>query len=88
LGQSRSLWADIMRPTRSRVATTYVSPLQYQNYDCDQLGAESERLTSRVQQLGAAWTLASWLKNAARIRSGRQLSKTVGLRQIYLSKCG
>lgn len=39
--------------TASRdVATAYVSPLQYQNYECDQLGAESRRLTTRVQQLG------------------------------------
>lgn len=65
-------------------------PLQYQSYDCDQLGAESQRLTSRVQQLGAAWTLATWLKNAAADKEcqARQLSKTVCLRQIYLSKCG
>lgn len=34
------------------VATAYVSPIQYQSYDCEQLGAESHRLTSRVQQLG------------------------------------
>lgn len=34
------------------VATQYVSPLQYQSYDCDQLAAESQRLTVRVQQLG------------------------------------
>jgi hypothetical protein len=34
------------------VATAYVSPMQYQNYDCDQLGAEATRLTTRVQQLG------------------------------------
>jgi hypothetical protein len=26
--------------------------MQYQNYDCDQLGAEAARLTTRVQQLG------------------------------------
>jgi hypothetical protein len=34
------------------VATAYVSPVQYQNYDCDQIAAESQRLTARVQQLG------------------------------------
>lgn len=34
------------------IATAYVSPIQYQNYDCDQLAGESQRLTSRVQQLG------------------------------------
>jgi hypothetical protein len=39
--------------TASRdVPTAYVSPLQYQSYDCDQLGAESRRLNTRVQQLG------------------------------------
>ena len=34
------------------IATSYVSPVQYQNYDCDQIAAESQRLTARVQQLG------------------------------------
>lgn len=34
------------------VATAYVSPIQYQNYDCDQIAGESQRLTARVQQLG------------------------------------
>ena len=34
------------------IASAYVSPMQYQNYDCDQLAAESNRLTTRVQQLG------------------------------------
>jgi hypothetical protein len=34
------------------VASAYVSPIQYQSYDCDQLAAESQRLTGRVQQLG------------------------------------
>lgn len=34
------------------IATSYVSPVQYQNYDCDQLGAEAHRLTGRLQQLG------------------------------------
>lgn len=39
--------------TASRdVATAYVSPLQYQSFDCDQLSAESHRLGTRVQQLG------------------------------------
>lgn len=34
------------------VATTYVSPLQYQAYDCEQLGAEAARIQSRVTALG------------------------------------
>jgi outer membrane murein-binding lipoprotein Lpp len=34
------------------IATSYVSPIQYQSYDCDQLASESQRLSSRVQQLG------------------------------------
>ncbi len=34
------------------IASAYVSPMQYQNYDCDQLSAESTRLSVRVQQLG------------------------------------
>jgi len=34
------------------VATQYVPPIQYQSYSCEQLGAEANRLTQRVQQLG------------------------------------
>lgn len=41
------------------VATAYVSPVQYQNYDCDQIAAESQRLTARVQQLGGRLDEAS-----------------------------
>ena len=33
------------------VTTVYVSPLQYQSFDCDQLAAENQRLQSRVNQL-------------------------------------
>ena len=33
------------------VASIYVSPLQYQSFDCDQLAAENQRLQSRVNQL-------------------------------------
>lgn len=34
------------------IASAYVSPVQYQNYDCDQIVAENQRLTVRVSQLG------------------------------------
>lgn len=33
------------------VASTYVSPLQYQGHDCDQLAAESQRVQGRANQL-------------------------------------
>jgi len=33
------------------VGTAYVSPLQYQNYDCEQLGIEAQRLQVRANQL-------------------------------------
>ena len=33
------------------VASSYVSPMQYANYDCDQLRAESMRISGRVNQL-------------------------------------
>lgn len=33
------------------ISPAYVSPLQYQNYDCDQIGTESERVLSRAQTL-------------------------------------
>lgn len=34
------------------VPVSYVSPMQYQSFDCEQIAAESQRLASRVQQLG------------------------------------
>lgn len=34
------------------VATSYVSPLQYQSYDCEQLAAEAARIQARVTPLG------------------------------------
>lgn len=34
------------------VATTYVSPMQYQSYDCAQIAAENQRIAGRVNQLG------------------------------------
>lgn len=34
------------------IAPTYVSPIQYTSYDCDQIMAENNRLTGRVVQLG------------------------------------
>ena len=36
----------------SDIASVYVSPLQYQSYDCEQLAAEGQRIQSRVAQLG------------------------------------
>lgn len=38
--------------TSSRdVASSYVSPMQFQSYDCDQLASETQRIQSRVNQL-------------------------------------
>lgn len=34
------------------IATVYVSPMQYQPYDCDQLAAEAARIQTRVSALG------------------------------------
>ena len=34
-----------------QITGSYVSPLQYQNYTCAQLAEETERISSRVQQL-------------------------------------
>jgi hypothetical protein len=33
------------------VATSYVSPMQYNHYDCDQLTAEAQRVQGRANQL-------------------------------------
>jgi len=34
------------------IAAIYVSPMQYQSYDCDQLASETQRIQVRVNQLG------------------------------------
>lgn len=34
------------------VASTYVSPVMYNSYDCQQISAETARLQARVNQLG------------------------------------
>lgn len=34
------------------IASTYVSPIQYSNYDCNQLTAELQRIQGRVAQIG------------------------------------
>ncbi len=34
------------------VATTYVSPLQYKDWDCDQISIEMARVSARVTELG------------------------------------
>jgi hypothetical protein len=39
--------------TASRdITAAYVSPMQYQSYDCDQLSSETQRIQTRVVQLG------------------------------------
>jgi len=34
------------------ITANYTSPIQYQNYDCDQIIAENQRLRARVSELG------------------------------------
>lgn len=34
-----------------KIQTSYVSPVQYQNYDCDQIGREMERVSLRAHEL-------------------------------------
>lgn len=41
------------------VSATYVSPITYRSYDCEQISAETMRIQSRVQQLGARLDEAS-----------------------------
>ena len=45
----------------------YVSPLQYQSYDCEQLGQEAQRILIRVKQLGV------------RLDQAAQNDKTIGV---------
>jgi hypothetical protein len=37
-----------------KVAAAYISPLQYQQYSCQQLGEEAQRVSVRVAQLSGA----------------------------------
>jgi starvation-inducible outer membrane lipoprotein len=41
------------------IAGNYVSPMQYQSYDCDQLASETQRIQVRVNQLGGRLDEAS-----------------------------
>jgi hypothetical protein len=41
------------------ISAVYVSPLQYQNYDCGQLSAETQRIQTRVVELGGRLDQAS-----------------------------
>ena len=41
------------------IAANYVSPIQYQSYDCDQLSGEVQRIQVRVNQLGGRLDEAS-----------------------------
>jgi len=41
------------------IAPSYVSPMQYQNYTCEQIAAEGARIQSRVAQLGGRLDEAS-----------------------------
>jgi hypothetical protein len=41
------------------IAPTYASPMAYQSYDCQQLGAETARIQGRVTQLGGRLDEAS-----------------------------
>ncbi|MFT3720395.1 hypothetical protein [Pseudorhodoferax sp.] len=34
------------------ITAAYVSPIQYDRFDCDQIAAENQRLSARVAQLG------------------------------------
>jgi hypothetical protein len=36
------------------VPISYVTPLQYQTYDCEQLGAETARIQNRLTQVGGS----------------------------------
>ncbi len=49
----------------TNIATSYISPLQYQAYDCDQLAGEIQRVQTRASQLGGtldkAATNDKWL---------------------------
>ena len=37
-----------------KIAAQYISPMQYQNYSCSQLGEEAQRFSGRVAQLSGS----------------------------------
>jgi len=37
-----------------KIKTAYVSPLQYKDYDCEQIAMETDRVSRRVQNLNAS----------------------------------
>lgn len=37
---------------RQEIQAAYVSPLQYQNYNCNQIGEELDRVTRRITEVG------------------------------------
>ena len=39
--------------TSTDISAVYVSPLQYANFDCDQLAMEGQRIQVRASQMGA-----------------------------------
>lgn len=41
------------------ISATYVSPIQYRSYDCDQIALESDRLTAHIAELGGQLDEAS-----------------------------
>jgi len=41
------------------ISANYVSPMQYQSYDCEQLAGETQRIQGRVNQLGGRLDEAS-----------------------------
>jgi hypothetical protein len=45
--------------TSKDITASYVSPLTYQSYDCDQLAAEAQRIQVRFQELGGRLDEAS-----------------------------
>ena len=57
--QRRGIWAVIVSiallagcaSSSSDIRASYVSPLQYQNYTCQQIAAEAERISARVAEL-------------------------------------
>jgi outer membrane lipoprotein-sorting protein len=40
--------------TSDKVAATYVSPMQYESYNCQQLGEEAQRISARAAQASGA----------------------------------
>ena len=66
------------------LSSSYVSPIQYQAYDCGQLAAESQRIQARVSELGGrTWSFVKGPR-APREHAPDSLAQIIGQHEAEL----